>query len=103
MLPRNYRLPARSRLHATFSHKFSFGIVKVAKNNLEHSRLGVIIAKKVAKNAVDRNRSRRILHSVFVTLFERLLPGQDYLVILNKNLAKSSSKEVEEEIIKIIK
>ena len=39
--------------------------IRVRKNNIEHARLGLVIAKRVFSKAVRRNRIKRIIRDQF--------------------------------------
>ena len=53
-----------------------------------HSRLGLVIAKKHVKHAVDRNRIKRILRESFRTLEQPLDPPMDIVVLARKGLGE---------------
>tara|TARA_B100000886_G_scaffold72274_1_gene46267 strand:+ start:14 stop:400 length:387 start_codon:yes stop_codon:yes gene_type:complete len=46
----------------TYTHAF---MIQYLENDLEHGRLGIRIAKKKIKKAVERNRIKRIAREVF--------------------------------------
>jgi ribonuclease P protein component len=52
------------------------------------SRLGLVIAKKHLKRAVDRNRVKRILRETFRTLEPPLEPAMDIVVLARKGLGE---------------
>lgn len=54
-------------------------------NNLNLSRFGFIISKKVARRAVLRNRTKRLYRSVIEELLQKIVAGYDMLFIINKN------------------
>lgn len=51
-----------------------------APNEIGHSRLAVIPARG-HKNAVDRNKSRRLAREVFRSVKERVLDGYDFAIV----------------------
>ena len=53
-----------------------------------HSRLGLVIAKKHVKRAVDRNRIKRILRESFRTLEQPLEPPVDIVILARKGLGE---------------
>ncbi|ACA31823.1 ribonuclease P protein component [Histophilus somni] len=63
------------------------------KNNLEHSRLGLTVAKKHLKRAHDRNRVKRISRESF-----RLLQGQlanyDFVIITKKGIGNLDNQQL---------
>lgn len=52
------------------------------------SRLGLVIAKKHLKRAVDRNRVKRVLRESFRTLEPPLAPAMDIVVLARKGLGE---------------
>lgn len=71
----NNSLPRTSKLLISRDYQFVFDkskrfgnhafTVLARENNLGHARLGLAISKKCAKNAVDRNRIKRIFRESF--------------------------------------
>lgn len=94
MLKRKLRLPAQTKMSNPRFFKTAIFTLKIAKNNLEHSRFGFIISKKVAKTAVDRNRSKRLLRSCIEDQIEAMEKGFDFLFIINKNLADQKREDL---------
>jgi ribonuclease P protein component len=94
MIPRSFRLPARTQLRNAHFLRTSFCTIKIAKNDVGYSRFGVIIAKRVAKTAVDRNRSKRLIRTYIEQERERIPSGYDILVLIQKNLAKEHTIDI---------
>lgn len=71
----NYSLSKHSRLNqaADFKSLFSSGKKHTSRyfafftksNNLQHSRLGLVVAKKTVRKAVKRNQIKRIIRESF--------------------------------------
>ena len=83
-LPRAARLLEPSGYEAALAGKpvairrhFS---VFVRSNALERSRLGIIVSRKVARRAVDRNRLKRLVREMF--RHDRLRLGNHDLVVM---------------------
>jgi ribonuclease P protein component len=56
-----------------------FFLILALGNGMETSRLGTVVSKKVAKNAVNRNRIRRLIKESFRQ--ECNLAGYDFVVV----------------------
>ena len=56
-------------------------VVAVAANDLEHTRLGISIGKRIHKSAVRRNRLRRIIREAFRLSYADLPRGVDMVVM----------------------
>ncbi len=85
MLKRKYRLPAKVKLFHSSSYKLQTLRVMIAKNNLPFSRFGFVIAKKIDKRSVTRNRTKRALRSCIEEMQLKIIVGYDMLFILQKN------------------
>ena len=53
------------------------------KNNLEHPRLGLTVAKKHLKRAHERNRIKRLVRESF-RLSQHRLPAYDFVFVAKK-------------------
>ncbi|MCW8854677.1 MAG: ribonuclease P protein component [Gammaproteobacteria bacterium] len=62
--------------------------VLAASNDLGHPRIGLVISRKNAKRAVDRNRIKRVIRESF-RLRQLELPAADF-VIMAKPVTKSA-------------
>lgn len=66
MLAKKFRLPIEVfPTKAKILHKGQYLAVKTSSNNLPHNRLGVIVTKKTAPRATERNRLRRKIFDLF--------------------------------------
>ena len=86
MLPRQYRLPARVRLTHPHIYASPYFTVKSTSNELPLNRFGFIIGKAVAKEAVTRNRARRLIRSCVEERLEAMKPGHDMLFLMKKGI-----------------
>lgn len=67
-----------------------------ASNQLEHPRIGFIIAKKQVRLAVQRNRIKRIVRETFRTQSHSDF-NYDVIVMARKGLDQKSSREIRKE------
>ena len=66
------------------------------KNTKGFTRVAVVVSKKVAKSAVDRNRIRRRVYEVVRLNFDLIPRKVDYIfVVYNKSISKMPFKELE--------
>lgn len=85
---------------ADFSAVFSHALTRVncpellilaRRNNLQHPRLGVVVAKKAIKLATERNRIKRLTRESF-RLHQHRLPDVDIVVLVRKKASDLDNK-----------
>lgn len=86
MLSRQYRLPANTRLKNTFFYRSKLFTVKFTKNDLPHCRFGFIVKKTKVRQAVTRNRIRRVFRSCIEDILKQLKEGYDMLFFLEGSI-----------------
>ena len=92
MLKKKYRLPIQETIKKNGrTIRTPFFLIKVFPNNLPHSRFGVIVSKKVAKEATARNRLKRI---IFSCLDPKAKAGADFLIILSPKIKDLPKEEI---------
>lgn len=70
-------------------------LILAVSNNMNHPRLGLVIAKKHIKKAVDRNRVKRLIRESF-RLGMADLPNVDLVVIARKGLGELDNKSLQQ-------
>jgi len=100
-LPKSHRLSLRferDRLNKTgksFSGKF---FTLVAADSPENtSRFAILLSKKTATRAVDRNKIKRITSEIIESALSSI-PGKDYLVIPKKQVLTEENKNLSEDL-----
>ncbi len=73
-------------------HNAQFGVY-VAKNDLSHARLGLVVSKKVSKKAVLRNKIKRHARECFRNQADSL-GSHDFVVVAKAPLTKLSSAQM---------
>ena len=63
------------------------------KNNLHHPRLGLIVSKKTAKQATERNRFKRLCRESF-RLMQHDLPNVDIVVLSRGKIAEADNQRL---------
>ncbi len=99
--PRDLRLTQAEQYQRVFAGSSRFGnryITFLAKENqLEHPRLGMAIAKKSVKRAVDRNRIKRLVRESFRTN-SATLPSVDLVVMCRPLILELDNASVLQQI-----
>ena len=95
--PRRVRLTGRDAFDRVFAQPIKssdrYFTVLARPNDLAHPRLGLAIARKVAKSAVTRNRLKRITRESFRQR-QSQLGGVDYVVLGRVGLAELENRAV---------
>lgn len=101
-----FRLPKQAKLIKTDDYSSVFNlrkriastylVIRFKPNVLNHPRLGLIVAKKTAKLAVNRNYMRRVLRELF-RLNQHQLPALDLVVQVQKTFKKTDFMLIKQE------
>jgi len=100
MLAKQFRLSASTKFKAPNIAYNQFFLVKLQKNNLENSRFGFVISKKVDKRAVVRNLLKRKFRSIIEKNWKNL-SGWDVLFVFKKDALSVEKDKMEEEVNKV--
>lgn len=74
----------------------------IKKNDLEHSRIGFTVTKKIG-NSVVRNKVRRRIREIVRQNLENIMDGYDIVIVPKKNVVDISFKELESAVFHIFK
>ena len=110
-----FRLPKQAKLIKTddFSSVFNlrkriarvYLVIRYKPNQFNRPRLGLIVAKKTAKLAVNRNYMRRVLRELF-RLYQHQLPSFDLVIQVQKTFLQTDfvliKQEFEQLMLKLV-
>jgi ribonuclease P protein component len=77
--------------------------VKAAKTSKPNSRVVVIVAKKISKKAVIRNRIRRRVVEFLRTRWGTVTPGYDIVITAHQDISALPATDLETATIKALK
>ena len=101
---RESRLLTPGQFQAVFSKPLRFGshhiTVLITPNSDKINRLGLAIAKKRVKLAVQRNRIKRQIRESF-RLHQHELPGVDMVIMVKSGTDKLDNREIKQQLEKI--
>jgi len=101
---RESRLLTPDQFQSVFKKPIRFGTshitILVTHNSNEINRLGLAIAKKRVKLAVQRNRIKRLIRESF-RLNQHYLPHIDIVVMVKSGTDKLDNKEINQQLEKI--
>lgn len=106
MLPKINRLRKKKDFETVFKkgtgHKGPCFILRVLKNSLDYSRLGIVVSKKVSKKAVERNKVRRRASEAIRHNFIGIKKGFDIIFIVLPAAKKEDYNGIEKIIIDLL-
>ncbi len=82
--------------------KQDFLFIKIFKNDLDASRFGFIVSKKISKKAVARNKIKRKMRESVRLKIEKISPGYDLVFLPDINIKEKKFKEIDQIINKIL-
>ena len=101
IMKRQYRLRRNSDfLRVRQSGKFkasSLMVLAFLRNELDHSRFGFAVSKRMG-NAVQRNKIKRRLREVVRLRLPRIKAGFDYVFIARQPIRQATYQEIEQTI-----
>lgn len=102
MLKRKFRLPKDVEFKSKIQSDTPLFFVRVSKNNLDYSRFGFVVSKKVDKRAVVRNRNKRLLRSAVEKNLDKFPKGFDILFSAKEEIGKKGFEEIKKEVEEIL-
>ena len=107
MLPKNNRLKKKKDFEKVFKKgkifKENFLTIRNVENNLDDSRFGFVVSRKVSKRATVRNKIKRILRKTTEGSLRGIKKGQDVLIVVLPGLEINGFWEIKETYDKLLK
>lgn len=72
--------------------------VKVAVNNLQHNRFGVIVSTKISKKATERNKIKRRIKAEVNSQSDKLKKGYDIVLISLADIKNKNYQDIKHAI-----
>lgn len=106
MLPKEHRLRRNRDFNRVFKKGKSFFVqeigIKSLPNNLEVTKIGIVVSTKLTKKAVERNRLKRQLREVIRHALPEIREGFDLMIITRPGILGKSYREIDEVVRKIL-
>ncbi len=67
--------------------------VRISESGEKNSKFGFVVAKKVSKSAVVRNRTKRVLKKAARELLQNMVSGKNIMIVARKELDFKKEKE----------
>jgi ribonuclease P protein component len=107
MLKKISRLTKDKEFEKVFKHgKSAYNNLFSAKslpNDLAQNRYGIIVSKKVHKNAVERNKIKRRTREALKSFNELIKTKHDIVIVCRPNMVNVSGKEIKNIVYLIFK
>lgn len=107
MLPQKKRLTKQKDFDNVYKNsKSAFGIIlslRCAKNDLQHTRIAVVVSNKISKKAVERNIIKRRIRAAISKIFEKMDTGYDCIFIAKPEILGRNFKDIEIVVHKLLK
>lgn len=76
----------------------SFGLAYLNRKDEEASRFAFVVSTKISKDAVDRNRFKRVMSEAVRTSSIDIRPGFDVIFLAKTTIVKTPTSEVMKEV-----
>ncbi|MBU2711683.1 ribonuclease P protein component [Zooshikella harenae] len=98
VFPKRFRLLTSADYRHVFDHcsikvPHKFLLMLAVPSKSEDSRLGVIVSKKIAKKAVQRNRIKRLFRESY-RLTHNKLPAIDIVILARPGLTELENEQI---------
>jgi len=107
MLSKKYRLQKDKDFDLVFKKgknlDSEFLFLKLRKNDLEFSRFGFILSKKISKNATARNKIKRRLREIIRKQVGNIKSGFDVAFVVKPRIIGKDYSEIKEGVEKLLK
>ena len=98
MLAKKYRLPIQEVVKKTGETlKTPYFLIKIFSNNFSYARVGIVISKKIAPKATDRNRLKRKIFFAISNIIKsknHTSAGKDFLIIISERIKELRDEDL---------
>jgi ribonuclease P protein component len=106
MLPKENRLKKKKDFEAVFKKgrgiREGFFYLKTLSNDMEFSRFGFVVSKKISTSAVVRNRIKRKIREFFRLNLGKIKTGLDCVLVVLSPIKKEDYNKIEGNLNKIV-
>ncbi|PJE50396.1 MAG: ribonuclease P protein component [Candidatus Yanofskybacteria bacterium CG10_big_fil_rev_8_21_14_0_10_36_16] len=105
-LPINLRLKKNSDFQKVIKNGKSvngeFLFIKFVKNELDHSRFGIVVSSKVSSKATARNKIKRRISESISPIYKKQKTNLDIVVISIPRILEKTQKEIKSKLDEIL-
>lgn len=102
MLKKLLRLP-RKKIQFSGNFQNPYCTIRISKNDLDYSRFGFVVSKKIDKRAVKRNLIKRAIRCLVEQNINNFTKGLDFLFIVRKTFSDQEKESVLKNISQTLK
>lgn len=106
MLNKKYRVKKIKDFKNIINNGKYFGLnefyIKFIPNNLDYSKISVVVPLKIHKNAVIRNRIKRQMSEIIRLIYKNIKPGFNIIFFCKSPILETSYTTMEQKINKIL-
>jgi ribonuclease P protein component len=78
-------------------------LLKILQNESDSNRFGIIVSNKIDKKATVRNKIKRQLRAIIRKKERIILPGNDLVIIVKKNILNLNFAQIETAVTDLLK
>ena len=102
MLKKKYRVKNFKDFKELLNSGSYFGVkefyIKFSKNDLDYSKISVVVPIKIDKRAVVRNRIKRQISEILRLMYKNIKPGFNIVFFCKNPILNSKQKEIKDQI-----
>lgn len=107
MLPKEKRLTKQKDFDKVYKESKSlFGVIlslRCSKNNLNKTRVAIVVSNKISKKAVERNKIKRRVRAAVSQHIEKIDIGYDCVFIAKIEIIDKTYQEIEKAVTMLLK
>lgn len=107
MLSKQNRLRLKRDFEKAFkqgkSFRQDFLFMKIAENDLNETRFGFIVSKKISNKAVIRNKIKRQLREIVRNQLDQIKKGLDIVLVALPEIKNKDFQKIEQTVNKLLK
>ena len=97
-----HKIPQLIKSAQTTSHPYFRLLTSPRSNSTHPTRIGFIVSSKIATQAVDRNKIKRLLRQATQACLSRFQPGHDLLILAKPAIVNHSLADLTPALIKAL-
>lgn len=80
-----------------------FLVLKFINNQLDVTRVGFVVSKKISKKAINRNKAKRRMRDICRNEIQKIKKGVDIVLFAKKNIIDAEFIDIDKDIKQLLK